>query len=166
MSYYTTITILIWLALAILCILVRENARLRAEKKTVYYLSYILLGVAALAEWLGLRLNGADLPEWLLRLIKCVDYTLTPLSGGFIVAQLRSGDAKWRRLLVYVLAANTVFQIAALFTGWMVTVGPDRRYSHGPLYWVYILVYHSPAYTRNTGYSRSEHRRIRNGYRS
>ncbi|MBR5705733.1 MAG: hypothetical protein IKX21_07185 [Deltaproteobacteria bacterium] len=141
MSYYTSITILIWLALGILCILVRENARLRSEKKTVFYLTYILIALAALAEWLGLKLGGSAAPAWLLRLVKCADYTLTPLSGGLIVAQLRNKKTRWRVLLSRVLILNTVFQIVALFTGWMTTVDATNHYTHGPLYFVYIIFY-------------------------
>ena len=141
MSYYTSITILIWLTLGILCILVRENARLRSEKKTVFYLTYILTALAALAEWLGLKLGGSAAPQWLLRLVKCADYILTPLSGGLIVAQLRNIKTRWRVMLSRVLILNTVFQIVAMFTGWMTTVDDTNHYAHGPLYFVYIVLY-------------------------
>lgn len=141
MRYYTSITILIWLALCILCILVRENARLRSEKKTVFYLTYLLIALAALSEWLGLKLSGSAAPQWLLRFVKCADYILTPLSGGIIVAHLRNKKTWWRVILFRVLILNTVFQLVAFFTGWMTTVDAHNRYAHGPLYFVYIIVY-------------------------
>lgn len=99
------------------------------------------MAVSALAEWLGVRLSGDMMhPAWLLRAVKCADYILTPLAGGCLVTQLR-GHILWRKLLVGILAANTVFQLAAVFTGWMVTVDAQHRYAHGPLYSVYVAVY-------------------------
>jgi len=40
-----------------------------------------------------------------------------------------------------VLILNTVFQIVAMFTGWMTTVDEGNHYVHGPLYFVYIVLY-------------------------
>ena len=38
-DYYTAICLLTWAALGTLCVLVRENARIRDEDKRIYYLS-------------------------------------------------------------------------------------------------------------------------------
>jgi len=47
----------------------------------------------------------------------------------------------WSKALMGLLAANAVFQVVACFGGWMIVIDEHNRYSHGPLYWVYILVY-------------------------
>ena len=141
MSYYTAIIILCWLTLGILCVLVHENNRLAGEVKKSFYLSYGLIAISALAEWVGVQLNGrADLPEWPLMAAKCADYIFTPLAAVAFMEQLRMKN-KCIVVLGVILAANTLLQLISAFTGWMVTIGADGTYSHGPLYPVYTAVY-------------------------
>ncbi|MBQ3866212.1 MAG: GGDEF domain-containing protein [Clostridia bacterium] len=141
MTYYTPLTILVWLTLVILCILVRENDRLTKRQKTVLYSTYFIVGLAALAEWLGIRWNGnTAISPWLLRIVKFFDYVLTPLSGGAILLQFRK-RSRWQRILYFILAGNALFQFVSLFTGWMLTVDENNRYTHGPGYTVYVVAY-------------------------
>ena len=141
MTYHTALTMLVWMALGILVILVRENGRISKHDKRILYLTFLVVALSALAEWLGVRLNGnADIPTKALQLVKFFDYTLTPVAGGIIVLQFRTKDI-WKKLLLLLLVINTVFQIVSFRTGWMLTIGPDHRYSHGPAYFVYILIY-------------------------
>ena len=68
MSYYTAVSILSWASLAVLGILVAENDRLPRKQKRVLYIAYIVVALAALAEWMGLYLNGnPDYSPWVLR---------------------------------------------------------------------------------------------------
>jgi len=141
MNYYTSITLLSWLALAILCILVHENGRLSQKDKRLFYLTYSLVALSALSEWLGVQLNGnTAFPQWMLRTVKCADYILTPMAGGALAAQLRSRNI-WRKLITIVLVVNTAFQFVALFTSWMLIVDEQNHYSHGPFYLVYGTLY-------------------------
>ncbi len=140
-SYYTMIILLSLMALGILCILVRENGRLPAKDKHMFYLTYGLIALSAVAEWLGIQMNGqADMPRWSLLVIKCCDYILTPFAGGIFIGQMRIRNI-WSRILVFVLMVNTVFQVISVFTGWMVTLDDQNRYAHGPLYIWYVAVY-------------------------
>ena len=141
MSYYTSVIILSWLALGVLCILVKENDRLSPKEKRQFYLTYLIVALSALAEWAGLRLNGhPEQPEWALRAVKCADYVLTPLAGGALVAQFRH-NSLWKKLIFGLLAFNVLFQLVSAFTGWMLRIGADGRYSHGPLYPIYMGLY-------------------------
>ena len=141
MTYYTSIILLSLLSLAVLCILISENERIKKKHKLLYYFTYLLIALSALAEWTGVRLNGVEtLPKWPLMLAKCADYILTPLAGGALIEQMRIRN-KWSKALLILLCANTVFQIAASFGGWMVRIDEHNHYTHGPLYFVYVLVY-------------------------
>lgn len=141
MDYYTSVSLLCWLALGVLSVLVWENDRLSSEEKQLLFIAYGLVAMASLVEWLGVQLNGnADLPRWPLLTVKCADYILTPVAGGFIVLQHRSRSV-WVRLLYGTLALNTLFQLAAAFTGWMVCLDAQNHYTHGPLYMVYVALY-------------------------
>lgn len=140
-TYYTATCILLWLALGVLCILVREDERLGAIDKRLHYAAYAIIGASLLAEWAGVILSGIPaVPDWAIRLVKCFDYILTPMAGGALTAQMRVRN-HWGEVLVGVLAANAALQVVSFFTGWMVTVEGVVGYSHGPLYWAYMLVY-------------------------
>ena len=89
-SYYTVLIILCWMALGVLCILVHEISWICKEDKHLFYLTYGIVALSALAEWLGVQLNGnTAVPVWVLSAVKCIDYILTPMAGGAIVAQMK-----------------------------------------------------------------------------
>ena len=139
--YYTTTSVLLWLTLAVLCILAHEDDRIRKADKRLYYLTYVVIALSLLAEWASLGLSSdGSFPAWAVRLAKCCDYIFTPLAGGALVAQMHIRNG-WTRALAIILVANTVLQVISLFTGWMVSVDEHSQYSHGPLYGIYIAVY-------------------------
>ena len=89
-SYYTALCVLSWMALGVLCILVWENSWIPREDKRLFYLTYGIIAFSAFAEWVGVQLSGnTAIPGWVLSLVKCVDYMLTPMAGGAIVAQMK-----------------------------------------------------------------------------
>lgn len=140
-SYYTSLILLCCMALGVLCILVHENSWISKKDKHLFYLTYCIIAGSAFAEWLGIQLSGnASTPVWMLEIVKCLDYILTPLAGGAIVAQMKLRN-RWYKALMVVLTLNAVFQIIASFNHWMIVVDSQNRYSHGPLYGVYIALY-------------------------
>ncbi len=141
MSYYSAIITLSCMAVGILCILVWESERIASKDKRVFYITYGLIALSALAEWAGVYLDGREqMPKWALMIVKCADYTLTPLAGGALVAQMKL-RSRWHRLLMGILAANALFQAISCLTGWMIVIDGQNHYTHGPLYGVYIAVY-------------------------
>ena len=141
LSYYTIITLITIGALIVLCVLVHDNIRITKKQKIIFYLTYLFIGLAAAAEWVGLQLNGNTMfPRWLLLAVKCLDYILTPLAGVAFVRQLELRNRGFT-ILNFLLIGNTIFQIIAAFFGWMVTIDGNNCYSHGPLYFIYIILY-------------------------
>ena len=141
MTYYLAITICVLVSLVTLSTLVYENDRLGKSDKAIFYLSYILIGAAALSEWAGTRLSGnLGINSIFLRIVKCCDYILTPMIGGVFTLQMRFRNTITKALFG-VLAFNTIFQIISFFTGWMTDISPDNQYSHGRFYAVYVAMY-------------------------
>lgn len=141
-GYYTVITVLTWMSLGVLCILVQENGRIARGDKVFFILTYILIAVSALAEWLGVTFDGrVDLPKWPLMVIKCCDYILTPIAGGTLLAQMKIRRPRLLNALFIILAVNAVFQIVSCFFGWVFTIDNARHYTHGPLYFIYVDIY-------------------------
>ena len=139
-SYYTSIIILCWLTLGAMGVLIYKNNRITRDSKQLLYLTYLLIGVSALAEWCGVQLDcRADLPEWMLRTVKCADYILTPMAGGALVMQMRLNN-RWQKAMMWVLGANAVFQVVSAIGGWMILIDEGHHYSHGPLFPVYLGV--------------------------
>ena len=142
LQYYTPFIIIVWLTLALLCVLVFENDRLKKQEKRILYITYIVVAIAAAAEWFGLLLNGnTDIPTWLLRLVKFTDYILTPVAGGIVVLQFNNKLKIFKHLIFGLLGLNFIFQFICLFTDWMIVVDVSNVYSHGDLYTVYIVTY-------------------------
>ena len=111
MTFYTAIIIVVWLALAVLSILVHENNRISNQTKIIMYVTYAVTGVAALAEWLGVQFNGnTSIPVGLLKTVKVFDYILTPIAGGAIALQLRTKTI-WKKIIFGILIVNVLFQI-------------------------------------------------------
>ena len=118
-----------------------ENGRLSVSDKRLMYLTYIVIAFSALAELLGVKFSGnPNIPIWMLRMVKCADYILTPIAGGVLIIQLRT-DSIWRKLLFCVLICNTIFQLISAFNGWMIEIDLEHHYSHGKLYIIYIILY-------------------------
>lgn len=140
LTYYSCIILISLTTLLVLCILIAENDRISEEYKKLFYLAYGLIGVSAFAEFLGIVMIGRNVPHWILKLVKCADYILTPMAGGSLALQMYR-DERWNRALQAVLVFNLAFQIVSCFTGWMVTIDSGNRYMHGPMYFVYMAVY-------------------------
>lgn len=141
MSYYTSVIVLVLLALGVLSVLVAENDRIPRRKKDLFIITNILIAASAVTECAGIHLCGkADIPSGALMAAKTLDYILTPLTGGALIALMRkpgsrSGAIQW------LFIANTVFQIISAFTGWMTVIDAENYYTHGPLYPVYMVFY-------------------------
>lgn len=141
MKYYTPLIVLVWLSLAVLTILTVENDRFSKKKRNTLYLTFSIVAIAALFEWLGVQISGrANLSPWILKIVKLFDYILTPIAGGTIILQFGKRNI-WKKIMFILLGINILFQITCLFTGWMIVINDDNTYSHGQLYYLYIALY-------------------------
>lgn len=141
-EYYVSIIALTWMILVVLSILIRENNRIPKQEKHAFYLTYALIAGSALAEFVGVYLNGnTALPKVILSAVKCLDYTLTPMAGAALVQQLCRSYPRQKRMLWTFFIGNMIFQIISSFFGWMIVIDENHYYSHGPLYFIYIFVY-------------------------
>lgn len=140
-SLYTATSALLWLALGVLCVLAKEDERINRVDKRRHYLTYGIIALALLSEWAGVTLSAIPgVPAWAIRLVKCCDYTLTPMAGGAITAQMGIRN-RWSTAIVHTLRLNAVIQVISMFTGWMVVVNESVGYSHGMLYPLYAAIY-------------------------
>lgn len=143
LNNYTAVVILSCLTICVLGILVHENARFEKATKQRFYLTYAVIIVATLSEWLGIALNGA--PEWTVwihRIVKCIDYTITPIAGICFALQVSDKkELKKHAWIAVVVIANALLEIISVFTGWTFYINEENYYCHGPLYIVYTVIY-------------------------
>ena len=140
-TYYTDVIIITLLALSVFSVLVYENDRIRPKEKKYFILTNLYIGIAAIAECVGVYLNGnTDFPKWVLTAVKAVDYIFTPMTGGTLIVLMETFDQK-RKLYWKIMAGNGIFQILSAVFGLMITVDDRHRYTHGTLYPVYIAFY-------------------------
>lgn len=140
-DYYSATSTVMWIALIVLCVLVYENNRLKRSAKEKYSVTYALIFLAAMCEWIGLNLSKLDgVPHMLVHIVKCGDYILTPLAGASFVGQMRI-KSLWTKVMNGFIAFNLVFQIISIFTDWMIIVDSDNSYHHGKFYPIYIGIY-------------------------
>lgn len=141
MNYYNTIMLLTGAILIILSVLVHENARLSKTEKQHYYISYIIVAMAAISEWCGLYFSGkTQYNVFLIYIFKFMDYIFTPSSGAALIWNIQSNKTL-KKIVLLILGANIVFQAICLLNGGVFYVDVNNIYHHGPLYPVYIAFY-------------------------
>lgn len=140
MQYYTWILILTVLALVVLGILVYENGRMEPKTKNKFYLTYLIIILSAIAEWIGVYLNGA--PEWtrgLHMFVKWLDYSLSPIASVCFVRQLNEKN-KLEKAIRNLLLVHVAFEAVAVFSGWTVYIDENNIYHHGDFFYIYAAV--------------------------
>ena len=117
-----------------LCILVSENNRLSRKEKTLFYITYAIVALASLMEWLGMQFNGdMSIPVWLFRLVKCADYILTPAAGAALIINLKT-DSIWGKIVIGILGVNLLFQVVSGIPGrfdFLPRIGARSQHQHG-----------------------------------
>ena len=138
---YTSVLIVECLALAVLGVIVWHNHQLTKNEKMRFSLTYVILSLSAIFEWLAVFLNGSDSSLlWLHKIAKCLDYCLSPMVAIFFVRQVAQLK-KIEPFFAILLAANCILQIVSIFTGWTFYIDGSGVYQHGFLHPVYIVVY-------------------------
>lgn len=101
----------------------------------------VIIAIAMISEWIGLRISGnLDCPAVVISIVKAIDYTFTPLSGGALIVLMHNSKRKLT-LLYSIFLGNALLQIISIIPEWMVVIDEQHYYSHGPLYPVYACVY-------------------------
>lgn len=141
MSYYTSVIILVLLALGVLSVLISENDRTPAKIKRLFYVTNLLIALSATAECAGIHIGqNPNIHAHVLIAFKALDYTLTPLAGGSLIAVMQKTKNK-KFYIQWLFVLNGVFQIVAAFKGWMIHVDETNHYTHGEFYPAYIIFY-------------------------
>jgi diguanylate cyclase (GGDEF)-like protein len=140
-EYYTAIFFISVATLIILALLVKENGRLTAEQKRSFRLTYLIISLAALMEWLGLLLDGAPLcTRYLHIIIKCAGYILNFSIASFFAIQINEKGWVKKHLRNFMCIAVVILIISLPFKA-IFYVDGNNIYHHGKYYYVYSVIY-------------------------
>lgn len=140
LDLYTTISFLSSFILIITAVSVITNSLVSKKNKTEIVILCMLIGIAILCEWTGVKTNGADVSFiWLHKIAKLMEFCIAPLIS--VMAAVAYGKVKRVRFAIGVLTAHTVFEVLALLNNLVFSIDAENIYHRENLYWIYIVIF-------------------------
>lgn len=140
MDFYTAIVFLTIAMMTVTCMDIASNRLIGKNMKQESIITCILIGLALIFEWAGVKIDGADASLiWLHKLVKLLEFCLAPLIAT--VAAVSYSKVRHPKIIASVMAVHTVFEMAALHFGGVIRVDDANIYHRGPLYPIYIAVF-------------------------
>lgn len=140
MDFYCAIVFATILLLIITVCSVVTNQLSTKQSKVHTTISCLLIGIATICEFVGVRTNGA--PEYLIFLhimAKLIEFSVTPFIG--IMVAMSFGTVK-RPLIAFCTAGvHAVFQWIAICFQWVFSVDSQNVYHREKLYFVYVTAF-------------------------
>lgn len=140
-----------------------NNNFLPRERQNGFIATFSLVILVAVAEWLGVYLDGAAF-EWRAAHIaaKFFEFSLTPVIS--VVCAWAIGARKYIRWMALPLAANAAAQLFSAHFGFIFFVDADNLYHRRAWYWLYIAAFlMGTAYLFLHSYQLSRQYQNRNG---
>lgn len=141
MGYYTAVVYISCATLLMLLKLVYDNEQIDKYTRKEFTITFFVVIVSMLSEWVGVYLNGAQ--EWtriLHIMAKAADYITSPIIGACLVGIVLP-HSRMKTYLKYFLGANTIIECMSAFTGWIYYVDKYNHYHHGPYFFIYVVVF-------------------------
>ena len=140
MRYYSAMTVFECLAVLVLAVQAASNSMLCRRSKRDIIASAVLIFIATLCEYLGVRLDGAD-PSltWLHRVVKFLELTFAPAIPAVFGAAIY--PPKKRYGLEAALVLHMLIELASMFVGITYYIDAQNVYVHCRFYWLYYLAY-------------------------
>lgn len=124
--------------MVVLKVMVHYNVFLgQTQKRRLYYVSMLVI-LASLAEFAGVRLDGAaNILRPLHIAVKILELSAAPAVPYVCASILQRKSLP--KICYYGLAVQALLEILSGFFGWIFYVDADNFYVHGPFYMVYVL---------------------------
>ena len=136
--YYTAIIFLAVFSMTIMVIIIHSNSFMQPREKKRFTITYSLVIIGALAEWLGILLNSAPLSTRPLHIfIKYLELSIAPVIPVTCVRAISPKcKVKW---LYAVYIVHAVLEMISAKTGFIFNVDSGNVYHHGKFYIIYTL---------------------------
>lgn len=138
--YYTANTAFVVLSMMIMMAAVGFNTTLDASCKRATRLLFLVISVAAVCEWTGNALQGADVRLiGLHKLVKFIELSCAPFIG-LICGRSLSRKVQLHVPLTCIFAFHALLELRSVFTGAIWTVDAQNVYYHGTGVILYVDV--------------------------
>lgn len=137
--YFATIFFAV-LMMIILKILIIHNGLLESEIKEKLDIIATIVICTSLAEWGGVRLDGA--PLWTRGthiVVKVLELSLAPFIPVLCADVI--GSLRWRKGIYGILGGQMVLEMLSGFTGFIFSVDSANVYHHEAYYWIYVAAF-------------------------
>ncbi len=139
MDLYTAIAVITLMLLAVSVIDIRSSRVAGRAMKRNGTWTCVLIGLAQIFEWVGVRINGvSSSPILLHELVKMAEFCVSPLIG--VMAAASYGHVRHAKLIAALSVLHLAFEAAALPFGWVIRVDAANVYHRGFLYPIYIIL--------------------------
>ncbi len=142
--FYSVIVLEICFLMGILAIMANTNDLLPQHKRRLFFLLFLGVTLAVIAEWSG---TATTLFDGRFRQIhiwtKVLELSLTPVAP-FLCAEIlnySAGLSKKARWSWYALILHAGLEILSAFSGFIFYVDSSGIFRHGPFYWIYLATY-------------------------
>ncbi|MGN1408110.1 GGDEF domain-containing protein [Lactobacillus sp.] len=140
LDYYTSLDIILTLFLIAIFILVLIDQHHPRRFKIYSYHVLVSLFLYNLFDWLSVYLiDSPTNTDRLFHFIKAFEYICGVGIGYFIALYLRPGKKNW--LLHGLFGLNIIYELASVYTGWNLSIGPNKAIKHGPYHFVITLIW-------------------------
>ena len=140
LDYYTFSDITLTLFLIAIFILVLFDQHHHRRFKIYSYHVLVSLLLYNFFDWLSIYLiNSPPNTDRLFHFIKAFEYIFGVGIGYFIALYLRPGKKNW--LLHSVFGLNIIYELASVYTGWNLSIAPNKAIKHGPYHFVITLIW-------------------------
>lgn len=138
-NYYTAIIFFNIFAMLIVQISVSKSNTLDKERKRSFKSLFNVIIVASLCEWAGNMLQGTGSDTRSLHaLVKILEFSIAPFTT-FIVSFII--EKRHSAVILSLLFIHAFLELISAFIPFIYFVDSQSNYTHGPFYWIYILIY-------------------------
>lgn len=140
--YFNLVTLMTVLLLISFMGLVLNNHNLEHRKSVSFFLSGLILLIAAVSAWVGVTIDGIH-PElrWLHMIMTPTEFTSGCAAGVIIGITVRSRVTPWTKVAIAGAVLHGILEVISAFTGFIYSIDEANLYHKGPYYWVYIAFY-------------------------
>ena len=137
LSYYTIQMILTVVLMAMMILMVSGSQLLSRIRARSFIISFIMIALAAISEWIGVYVNGNPEMRTLHLVAKAFELSIAPFIP--VVIAISIGSRKRVSVLSAVMCANVPLEITSIFRELVFSVDENGFYTHDKLYFVYYL---------------------------
>lgn len=138
--YYSFIISMIIISMFIMLVVASVEKILPSESKRGFSILFSTVIILAVAEWIGVYIEYADVQWHYISLIRViVMFSIIPIAPMVVVSSI--GEIKYDSIYKVVFVINFILQCLSAKFGFIFYLDENNIYHRGDYYWVYITSY-------------------------